>query len=328
MNIDEILSNCPKNKTIGDNLIRGYSIINNTKYFKPVCSISGGSDSDIMLDICTKLDRADRIDYVYFDTGLEYLATKQHLKYLETRYNISIKTYKAIKPIPLTCKKYGQPFLSKRVSEMMQRLQKHNFKWENEPFDVLYSKYPNCKSALLWWTNSNRSNSINICRNKYLKEFIISNPPSFKISNLCCKYAKKDVIHNLIKENEYDLSISGVRRAEGGIRAIAYKNCFDDNGNNCANYRPLFWYTNRDKIDYERHYNILHSKCYTEYGLERTGCAGCPFGKNFEYELEVIKKYEPHLYKAVNNIFKDSYEYTRKYKEFVKEMKEKEQDKK
>ena len=47
-------------------------------------------------------------------------------------------------------------------------------------------------------------------------------------------------------------------------------------------------------------------------------CAGCPFGRDFEFELEVIEKYEPKLYRAVNNIFGDSYAYTRKYREFCK----------
>ena len=55
------------------------------------------------------------------------------------------------------------------------------------------------------------------------------------------------------------------------------------------------------------------------YLRKRTGCAGCPYGKDFEFELEVIKKYEPKLYNAVNNIFGDSYEYTRKYLEFRKD---------
>ena len=68
-----------------------------------------------------------------------------------------------------------------------------------------------------------------------------------------------------------------------------YKNCFDNN-EDYDKYRPLFWYTNIDKEEYEKHYNIIHSKCYTEYGLKRTGCAGCPFGRNFEFELEVIKQ--------------------------------------
>lgn len=61
-------------------------------------------------------------------------------------------------------------------------------------------------------------------------------------------------------------------------------------------------------MEYEDHCDILHSKCYTEYGLKRTGC---PYG----FELNVIQK----LYKAVMNIFGESY---RKYKEFCKKMDE------
>lgn len=59
-----------------------------------------------------------KIEYVWFDTGLEYQATKEHLKFLEEKYGIKIKPYKAIKPISISCKQYGQPFISKHVSEM------------------------------------------------------------------------------------------------------------------------------------------------------------------------------------------------------------------
>lgn len=37
-------------------------------------------------------------------------------------------------------------------------------------------------------------------------------------------------------------------------------------------------------------------------------------------ELEAAKKYEPSLYIVANAIFGKSYEYTRMYREFVKEM--------
>ena len=177
--ITELISNCPKNQIIGDNLIRAWSIINDPKYKKIVCSISGGSDSDIMLDIVWKCDKDNKVEYVWFDTGLEYEATKNHLTYLEKKYNIIIKPYKAIKPIPLSCKQYGQPFISKQVSEYLSRLQKHNFKWEDKPFEVLYKEYPKCKAALLWWCNEKESNAFNIRRNKWLREFIIENPPEF-----------------------------------------------------------------------------------------------------------------------------------------------------
>lgn len=288
-----------------------------------MCSISGGADSDVMLDIIWRCDKDNKVTYVWFDTGLEYQATKDHLKELENKYNITILPYRAIKPIPTTCKQYGQPFMSKYASDMIQRLQRHNFKWEDRPFEELIKEYPKCKGGLLWWCNQNNFRSFNISYNKYLKEFMVANPPTFKISNKCCQYAKKDVVHKLIKEDKYDLHIVGVRKAEGGIRSTAYKSCFSENTSSADDYRPLFWYKNEDKDDYVATYAIEHSKCYTEYGLRRTGCAGCPFGKDFEFELEVIEKYEPKLFVAVNNIFGDSYEYTRKYREFCKEMNEK-----
>ena len=269
-----------------------------------------------MLDICFRCDKDNKIDYVWFDTGLEYQATKEHLKYLEEKYDIGIIIYKAIRPVPLSCRQYGIPFISKRASDYISRLQRHGFQFEDESFDSLYERYPKCKSALSWWCNNNQT--LNICRNKWLKEYLVQNPPQFKISSVCCEYAKKKVVKKCIKDNGYDLNITGVRKAEGGIRATAYKSCFDENPGECDNYRPLFWYKNSDKEEYEKFFNIIHSRCYTEYGMKRTGCACCPFGLKLKEELDIAERYEPKLYKAVNNIFYDSYEYTRKYREFCK----------
>ena len=284
-----------------------------------MCSVSGGSDSDVMLDICWRCDKDNKIEYVWYDTGLEYQATKDHLKVLEDKYGITIIREKATKSIPYSCQHLGQPFISKRVSEMMQRLQRNGFMWEDEDFDTLYQRYPNCKIALGWWCNIFECVSFNIKYNKWLKEFILENPPTFKISNKCCDYAKKKVVKSLIKNNKYDLNIFGIRKAEGGARAQAHKSCFDNNDDGCDNYKPLFWYSDNDKCEYEKHFEVTHSACYSRYGLKRTGCAGCSYGRDFEVELDVINKYEPRLYVAVNNIFSDAYEYTRKYREFCKQ---------
>lgn len=43
-------------------------------------------------------------------------------------------------------------------------------------------------------------------------------------------------------------------------------------------------------------------------------------GRKFEYELEIAKQYEPKLFTAANNIFNESYEYTRQYKKFKKKI--------
>lgn len=206
--------NIPKNQEIFKSFLVTY---NKIRYHNSIiCSISGGSDSDIMMDLFCRIDK-DKVKFVFFDTGLEYKATKDHLKELEDKYNTKIEWIKAKKPIPITCKEYGQPFLSKQVSEWIERLQRNNFKWEDRSFDELYQEYPNNKASLRWWCNEwGEDSKFNISYNKGLKEFMTLNPPDFKISPKCCKFAKKDPVHYYIKENDFDLNCYGVRKSEGG----------------------------------------------------------------------------------------------------------------
>lgn len=288
---------------------------------KAVCSVSGGSDSDIVTDICASLDKENKITYVFFDTGLEFQATKKHLKELEEKYGIEIKKEKAVKPIPLCCREYGVPFLSKQVSEFIERLQRHNFKWEDKPFEDLLKEYPTCKAALRWWCNEwGEKSKFNINYNKHLKEFMIKNPPKFRISNKCCHYAKKLVAKRFKEAGGFDLSIQGVRKAEGGARSSAYKNCFTPASDKTIDeYRPVFWFKKDTKDSYKKTYGITYSDCYEVWGLPRTGCSGCPYAQDFENELEATKIYEPKLYKALIKVFGASYEYTRAYRKFKEE---------
>ena len=326
--LEESIEIAGGNKAIVDCYLKANSVVN--RYRNPYCSISGGKDSDIMLDVIRTVDKDNRVRYVWFDTGIEYKATKEHLKYLEEKYDIEIEHVKAIKPIPICVKEFGQPFLSKMVSEQMMRLQKHDFQWEDDTYENLALKYPKIKSAISWWTNHRDTGNFgysqfNINYNRYLKEFILANPPTFKISNKCCVYAKKKVGKQYAKDNSCDLSIIGVRKSEGGVRASRYKSCFDPNTDadkdDIARYRPLFWYKNEDEDVYDELFDIVHSDCYSVYGMTRTGCVGCPYNKKINEEMAIIEKYEPNLAKAAKNIFQESYEYTQKYREFVKLMK-------
>ena len=357
--LDDILGQLPKNETIVNNIIKGFSIIRNPEYKRICCTVSGGSDSDVVLDICCKLDVNKKITYCYFDTGMEYRATQRHLDELEKKYNIKIYRIRPSVPVPLAVKKYGQPFLDKNTSENLQRLQKIGFQWEDEEFDILLERY--CKefpaekaikngklkrgyvlhegkyyrgayNALAWWCNAKGEDSrFNISKTKYLKEFIISNPPWFKISNKCCYYSKKKIIQKLIVGEidglgSFDLIINGVRKYEGGCRKTAYKNCFTPykskryKGENhtYSEYRPIFFYKQKDKKEYMEHCNIQCSDCYTTYGLLRTGCVGCCFGQNWKDELTAARKYEPSMFTAAQNLFKDSYIYMGMYEEFCK----------
>lgn len=128
-----------------------------------------------------------------------------------------------------------------------------------------------------------------------------------------------------IKENHYTMDIMGVRKVEGGVRAGAYSSCFMSSSSSRSYdlFMPVWWLNNADKVEYEKHYNIKHSNCYTVYGMKRTGCAGCPFNKNIFDDLHIIQQYEPKLFHACMNIFGPSYAYKRAYDEFKQEMKQK-----
>lgn len=309
-----------ENLAVVDALAKSSMVI--PRYSNVAVSISGGSDSDIVLDMVEKTKGDAHVEYVWFDTGLEYQATKDHLKYLEQKYGIQINRYKAVKPIPTCVKQYGVPFLSKMVSQRLYTLQQQNFKFEDKSLEVLKEEYPNLSvTALKWWCDVDGGvQQYRISYNKWLKEFLIENPPTFKIANKCCEYAKKKVAKNFNKDFRIDLSVIGVRRAEGGIRATAYKSCYsEEHDDKIANFRPIFWLSDEDKKDYERQFGICHSACYTKYGLKRTGCVGCPYGRNVLDELEAVEKYEPKIYKACMNIFGESYEYTKKYRQFCLE---------
>lgn len=318
INIEDVIK--IENLPIVDAMLKANSVLG--RHLKVSVSISGGSDSDIVIDMIEKVKKPyNEVKYVWFDTGVEYQATKDHLKYLEEKYGVQIERRKAIKPIPTCVREYGVPFLSKYVSEMISRLQKYEFKWEDEPEEILLKKYPKCISAIRWWCNTanKKVKQYNISYNKYLKEFLMANPPKFRIDNKCCLYAKKKVAKAFLEESKADLNVIGVRRAEGEIRATAYKNCYTEGGCGVDQFRPIFWMSDEDKRFYEQEFGVKHSACYTKYGLKRTGCVGCPYGKNVVNELQTIEKNEPKLYKACIKIFGQSYEYTKQYRQFCLE---------
>ena len=319
-----MLNNAPDNLAIVDALGKCKQVVDNHE--KIMVSVSGGSDSDVMMDMLIRCGGKEKTTFVFFNTGLEYEATKRHLRELIEQHGVEIQIVPPIKPIPLCVKEHGIPFWSKHVSEMMMRLQKHNFQWEDMSFEELIVKYPKCKSALQWWCNQHegkgkKPSSLNIAYIRGLKEFIIANPPNFRISNKCCHYAKKEPAKKYIKSHRFDVNCVGIRQAEGGVRATRYKTCFSDSQNGANHYRPLFWFENTDKKVYDDHYDIKHSDCYEVWGMKRTGCAGCPFNLKWKEELILAEKYEPKFHKAMMKVFAPSYAYRLKFERFRKEMK-------
>lgn len=129
-------------------------------------------------------------------------------------------------------------------------------------------------------------------------------------------------------QKNYEMIITGERRAEGGMRSVPRKDsssmCFTETSDGKYRFRPLFYVTDADKAWYKKEYGVKYSDAYEVYGLTRTGCCGCPISYKAVEDLEMIRPYEPNVVKAAWNIFGKSYEYRAKYNEYKKNrMKEK-----
>lgn len=303
-----------------------------------ICSYSGGSDSDIMIDLIErtrKIFDLPSVDYAFFNTGLEMQATKNHVKYVADKYGVKIKEHRPKINIVLATRKYGVPFVSKIMSAGLNGWQKKNIPLSiaeeyNQAEDKcekrkeLKERYPNCESTINFLCCCNSAGEprpniqLVINSSKYMRDFIAEYPPDFLISADCCVHCKKNIAHSIQKG--YDMIITGERRDEGGMRSVPRKDntalCFTETSSGQFRLRPLYYVSDSDKEWYKNYYGIRYSDAYEVYGLTRTGCCGCPISYKAVDDLELIRPYEPNVVKAAWNIFGKSYEYRAKYNEY------------
>lgn len=322
------------------------SIIAKRLYEHPnaICSYSGGSDSDIMIDLIETVREMfgfPPIKYVFFNTGLEMKATKDHVRYVAEKYGVEIEEVRPKINIVQSTRKYGIPFVSKIMSGGLSDWQKKGVPLSiAQEYDraedkeakrkELKYRYPKCESLInfLCCCNSKGEPRPNIQlvinSSKYMRDFIEEYPPDFMISAKCCDYCKKQIAHKVQKD--YDMIITGERRDEGGMRSVPRKDntalCFTETASGQFRLRPLYYVSDKDKEWYKNYHKIKYSDAYEVYGLTRTGCCGCPISYKAVDDLEKIRPYEPNVVKAAWNIFGKSYEYRKKYNEYKKQRME------
>lgn len=127
MNREDYIAKAPT-FTIYDGFCKTKSVLEN--HSRIIVSVSGGSDSDDMVDIAEHLKPDDGCEliYVWFDTGIEMAATKRHLKYLQERYGIEIHTESGHKKVAAAVRSDGYPFMNVSASNHAS----HRRLWEHE----------------------------------------------------------------------------------------------------------------------------------------------------------------------------------------------------
>lgn len=288
-----------------------------------------------MIDLLERTIRAIHlppIKYVFFNTGLEMKATKEHVRAVAEKYGVEIEECRPKVNIVTAVRTHGVPFVSKIISAGLEGWQKKGIPLsiadeygqaedKAEKRRELRERYPKCESTINFLCGCNSAGEprpniqLVIDSSKYMRDFISKHPPDFYISAKCCDYCKKQPAHQIQKG--YEMIITGERRDEGGLRSVPRKDntalCFGETSSGQYRLRPLYYVSDADKAWYKDYYGIRYSDAYEVYGLTRTGCCGCPISYKAVEDLEKIRPYEPNVVKAAWNIFGKSYEYRANY---------------
>lgn len=232
---------------------------------------SGGKDSHLLYWFIKEWLRDENIVVVGVNTGFELP---------EIRNRIMKNCDVVLHPMMhRSCmkKQYGIPCFSKQQDEYIYRYQ-HGSRSDNTMKAVM-GKNP----------------IFNL--NSKARKLLLSGK-LHPVSNKCCLYNKEKPMMQWGKQNNRK-AIIGVRQSESATRKSKYNTCLKKNGD----FSPLYDFSD-DLVDliYET-YKIEIPKCYDF--LSRTGCAGCPYGRNVELELSLLPRLQR---KQCIKFFKESYD--------------------
>lgn len=249
-----------------------FSKINSKEY---MLSYSGGKDSHFLYWFIKEYLKDSDIEIVGVNTRMEHPQIAKRIN-----DNCDTVLLPSLKPHEVM-NKYGSPLISKIHDEYIRRFQNGS----------------KAKSTIDYITGTGANeNSMFKLPKKYVEPVL--NGDLHKVSSKCCDYLKKKPMEDYQKKTGKKLII-GVRGTESLLRKSQYKSCFTKDGK----FTPL-WDLSDELIEkiYE-HYNIETPSIYNK--LSRTGCMGCPYGRNIEIELKSLSK---NQYDYVLSLFKKSYD--------------------
>ena len=233
-------------------------------------SYSGGKDSHFLLWFIKNYLKEEKIEIVGVNTSFEIP---------EIRDRITRNSDKVLHPIMNRWdikEKYGIPCYSKQQDEYIYRYQNG-------------SRTQNTMNAVL---GRNVIFNLNTdARRRLLNDSL------HKVSNKCCKY-NKEMPMQIYARQTGKKAIIGVRQSESLTRRAKYETCLHKSGN----FTPIYDFSDELMDAIYMAYEIPIPHCYTY--VTRTGCAGCPYGRNCEKELSYLPELQR---KSAIEYFEESY---------------------
>ena len=254
-------------------------------------SFSGGKDSTVLSRLIDEALPNNNIPRVYLNTGIEYKSIVQFVE-REREKDKRITIVMSKQNIRTMLEEVGYPFKSKEHSQKVN----------------CYQNSGMTKTVINYLGQGTKTDFL--CPEKLKYNFT----PDFKIrvSDKCCRKLKKEVADKWAEENKRPIKITGMRKAEGGLRT-SHNACTIFDEGNLLKFHPLQpleesfidWFIAERKIE-------LCELYYPPFNFKRTGCKGCPFSLDLQNQLYIMAVYFPEERKQCELIWGKVYnEYRR-----------------
>lgn len=214
-------------------------------------SFSGGGDSTILHYLLDLALPNNNIPRVFMDTGLEYNILVQYVREMAKNDN-RITIRRSNKNIRDTLEKVGYPFKSKEHSEKMFTFQRSGL----------------CKTVTDY-LGITGNKPIGFQCSKYVR-YQFEDGFDIKISKKCCDEFKKKPFKEYIKESGRTITLTGMRKSEGGSRNNI--GCVVTEKDKLKKFHPILVCNDEWCEWFKEKYNIrLCDLYYPPYNFKRTG---------------------------------------------------------
>jgi len=238
---------------------------------KGYITFSGGKDSTVLSFLVDLALPNNKIPRIYSNTGIDFIAIRDFVREMATddpRFFILNPTQNLKKMFS----EIGYPFKSKFHSHLLD----------------VYSRQGKTGCVLKY--AEPKANTPHSCPK--ILQFQFNEPLPYKMSDKCCYKMKKEPFKKYEKETGRVIGLTGMRRAEKGLRENI--NCLVFSRGSLHRFHPLAPCTDDFIEQLIDEYAIpLCRLYYSPFNFKRTGCKGCPYNIHLQEELDILEKFLP-----------------------------------